>query len=104
MHRNEDGGRRNDLLQKAVSLDLNELFHIKYTAADVAYTSKIDKNNNETPTTVDQLKHFDVRLLPPPNVWIKLEEGKSANGLCYNLDNHQIFVLIVHECYLTFGI
>lgn len=88
MHRNEEGGRRNDLLQKAVSLYLNELRHIKYTAADVAFTSIIDKNSNETPTTVDQLKHFDVRLLPPPNVWITLEEGKSINNLLDRIKVH----------------
>ncbi len=86
LRRSDEGTQRNDLLQKAVGLYLNELKSLKYISANVSFTSLVSKGrtgnywddddgNDIEGSTIDQLKKFDVRLLPPNHIWITIEPG-----------------------------
>lgn len=87
MRRSDEGSQRNDLLQKAISLYLNELKHIEYKEASVSFTAVVDcyttrYDDTRNTTTVDQLKKFDVRLLPPNDVWTVLQPGLEFKQCC----------------------
>lgn len=70
---------RNNILQKAIILFIGEMKHIKMNSAKVSLMAVTEKGNRDQDTyemvygsTADQLKQYDINVLPPCNVWIEL--------------------------------
>jgi hypothetical protein len=96
---------RNNILQKAIILFIGEMKHIKMNNAKVSLMAVTEKGNLDQNTyemvygsTADQLKQYDINVLPPSNTWIELrpdlmfmistsEEGDNEEGNRGNSNN-----------------
>jgi hypothetical protein len=96
---------RNNILQKAIILFIGEMKHIKMNNAKVSLMAVTEKGNLDQNTyemvygsTADQLKQYDINVLPPSNTWIELrpnlnfmistsEEGGDNEGGNRSSDN-----------------
>ena len=103
IRRCDEGSQRNDLLQKAILLYINEKNQqIKYNNAVISFTSISDENNrndyddgyNSSNGTLNQFKKFGIHTMPPKSIWITIEPGNKFLSFTYIINVVSLIFLI----------